>query len=307
MSTRWAAKFSTLVPVLICCGSLAFGQHDAVKNKAGQDTRGANLSPAKPAGKSEAGAADKSSKDKAAEEKDGEDSQQDAAPADAAPAPAPGGFGGGGGGGRRGRGGAGGPAQNAGFNNKVAYDFSLPSADGKNIPLMDYKGKALLIVNLGRKSSYATQLAALDKLNDEYKSKGLVVIGVPCDEFGDAEPGTEAEIAKSYADAKADFLVAAVSPLSGVKELPLYTYLTKDRAVTDNGAVHWNYTKFLTDKKGKVILRFPPDVAPDSLEMRAALDEVLAGTWKPKTPGGGGGRGGGGFGGGAPPPADDGN
>jgi glutathione peroxidase len=209
-----------------------------------------------------------------------------------------------GGGGGRGRGGrGGGPPGAAGDDNKTVYDFGLPAVDGKNLPLADFKGKVLLIVNLGRESSYADQLAGLQKLNDTYKDKGLVVIGVPSDEFGAAEPGKEEEIAKYYADAKVTFPITQLSTLTGVHQLPLYDYLVKNKAITVNG-LHWNYTKYLIDRKGKPIVRFGPDVAPDSLEMKANILEALDGTWKPKKPdeGGSGRRGGGGGDAAEPPP-----
>lgn len=164
---------------------------------------------------------------------------------------------------------------------KIAYDYGLPSPEGKNLSLADFKGKVLLIVNLGRKSSYAAQLPALESLANTWKDQGLVVLGVPSNDFGDAEPGTDAEIAKAYADAKVNFVVAAKSTLTGVHQLPLFEYLAKNKAIPEDG-LHWNFTKFVVDRKGKVILRFGPDVAPDSLEMQATLQEVLDGTWKPK-------------------------
>lgn len=218
----------------------------------------------------------------------------DAAPGEGAP----------GGGGGRGRGGRGGPpGAGAGDDNKTVYDFGLPAEDGKNLPLSEFKGKVLLIVNLGRESSYADQLAGLQKLSDTYKDKGLVVIGVPSDEFGAAEPGKEEEIAKYYANAKVTFPITQLSTLTGVHQLPLYDYLVKNKAITGNG-LHWNYTKFLVDRKGKPIVRFGPDVAPDSLEMKANILEALDGTWKPKKPdeGGFGRRGGGGGEAAEPPP-----
>ncbi len=166
---------------------------------------------------------------------------------------------------------------------KTAYAFSLPTADGKELHLSDYKGKVLLIVNLGRSSSYATQLSALEKLSDTFKDKGLVVLGVPSNDFGNAEPGTPAEIAKYYADAKVNFPVMQASSLTGVHELPLFTYLAKNKAVENDG-LHWNYTKFLVDRQGKVVVCLSPEIAPDSLAMMATVQEVLDGTWKPKKP-----------------------
>ncbi len=202
----------------------------------------------------------------------------------------------GGGGGRRGGRGGGdgsGPAPAA---DKIAYDYELPGPDGKGVPLSTYKGKVLLVVNLARNSSYNTQLAGLEKLSEQYKDKGLVVIGVPSNEFGAAEPGTDPEIDKVYqVENKVTFPIMAKSALTGNQELPFYLYLTKAKAVPENGPVHWNYTKFIVDKTGKVVVRFDPDVAPDSPEMQSTLDQVLSGRFKPRKaggdrPGGGGGE-----------------
>jgi glutathione peroxidase len=202
-----------------------------------------------------------------------------------------------GGGGRRGRGGRGADAAADGPE-KTLYDYELPGPDGKSVPFSTYKGKTLLIVNLGRNSMYASQLAALEKLNEQYKDKGFVVIGVPSNEFGAAEPGTDPEIQKVYkVDDKVTFPVMAKSELTGTKELPVFTFLTGQKAVPDNtGPVHWNFTKFLIDKNGKLVARFEPDVTPDSPEMSSAVEEVIAGTFKPRVPGENnqrGGRGGG--------------
>ncbi len=164
---------------------------------------------------------------------------------------------------------------------QTAYAFGLPTADGKNLPLIEYKGKVLLIVNLGRQSTFNTQMPALEKLNATFKDKGLVVLGVPSNDFGNAEPGTDVEVAKFYSDAKVSFPVMGLSTLTGVHELPLFAYLSKNKAVPDDG-LHWNYTKFLVDRKGKVVARFSPEIAPDAPELTATVQEVLDGTWKPK-------------------------
>jgi glutathione peroxidase len=113
-----------------------------------------------------------------------------------------------------------------------------------------------------------------------------VVIGIPSNDFGAAEPGTALEVQKAYTDAKVDFPVMSLSKVSGDDELPLFTYLTKSKGAPAGGAVHWNYTKFIVDKKGNVIARLEPDVAPDSAEMLATIDQILDGTYKPKKAGG---------------------
>ena len=190
------------------------------------------------------------------------------------------------------RGGKSGPPE------KVAYDYELPGPDGKSMPLATYKGKTLLIVNLARNSSYNAQLTGLQKLSDQYKDKGLIVIGVPSDDFGAAEPGTDLEIQKVYkVDDKITFPITAKAALLGVKELPFYEFLGKAK-VPEAAPVHWNYTKFLLDKSGKVVARFDPAVAPESPELLSAIEQVLAGRYK--APGSGappGGRRGGGEGG----------
>jgi glutathione peroxidase len=165
---------------------------------------------------------------------------------------------------------------------KNAYNFNLPGPDGKDVPLSNFKGKYIVVVNLARKSTYNEQLAALIKLNDTYKDKNVVVLGVPSNDFGASEPGTAPEIQKAYADAKVNFAIMGVSKLSSDDELPLFVYLTKSKSAPTGGPVAWNYTKFIIDNKGNVVARLDPDVAPDSPEMLSTLDQVLAGTFKPK-------------------------
>jgi glutathione peroxidase len=172
-------------------------------------------------------------------------------------------------------------AEKPAHTDKTAYDYNLPGADGKDVPLSNFKGKYILVVNLARNSSYEAQLPALVKLSDTYKSKGLVIIGIPSNEFGASEPGTDAEIQKAYADAKVDFPVMAVSKLTGEEEIPFYLYLTKSKSAPSGGDVHWNFTKFILDKNGKIVARLNPDVTPDSPEMLSTVDEILDGTFKP--------------------------
>ena len=166
---------------------------------------------------------------------------------------------------------------------KTAYAYVLPGADGKDVPLSSFNGKVILLVNLARNSSYNEQLPALIKLSETYKDKGLIVIGVPSNDFGAAEPGTDAEIQKFYkTDNKVPFPIMARSPLIGDEKIPLYEYLTKGKTTPPGGNVHWNYTKFLIDKNGKELARLEPDVAPDSPEMLSTLDQIFSGTYKAK-------------------------
>ena len=176
-----------------------------------------------------------------------------------------------------------GRAEKSDKSEKTAYAYVLPGGDGKDVPLSSFKGKVVLVVNLARNSSYNEQLPALIKLSETYKEKGLIVIGVPSNDFGAAEPGTDAEIQKFYkTDNKVPFPVMSRSLLIGDEKIPLYEYLTKGRATPTAGNVHWNYTKFLIDKNGKEIARLEPDVAPDSPEMLSTLDQIFSGTYKAK-------------------------
>jgi glutathione peroxidase len=110
---------------------------------------------------------------------------------------------------------------------KNTYDFHLAGPDGKDIPLADFKDKVIMVVNLARNSSYNSQLPALIKLSEMYKDKGLVVIGIPSNDCGAGEPGTDAEIQKIYkTDDKVPFPVMARSSLVGEEEIPFYQYLT---------------------------------------------------------------------------------
>ena len=168
---------------------------------------------------------------------------------------------------------------------RTAYDFNLPGPDGKDVPLSQYTGKYILLVNLGRKSTYSDQLAGLTKLSEIFKDKNVVVIGVPSNDFGQAEPGTAAEIQKAYTDAKVTFPIMALSKVSGDDELPLYSFLTKGKNALPGGPVHWNYTKFVIGPKGQLLARLDPDVSPDSPEMLSTIDQILDGTWKPKKSG----------------------
>jgi glutathione peroxidase len=174
------------------------------------------------------------------------------------------------------------PDERAVKSEKTAYDYNLPGADGKDVPLSTFKGKDILIVNLARGSSYNAQLAALIKLSATYKDKGLIVVGVPSNDFGSSEPGTDVEIQKAYAEAKVNFPIMAVTKLTGDEEIPFYRYLTKSKVAPTGGDVHWNYTKFFVNKNGKVIARLDPDVTPDSPEMLSTVDQILAGSFKPK-------------------------
>jgi glutathione peroxidase len=152
------------------------------------------------------------------------------------------------------------------------HDFTLTSIDGQSAPLSAYKGKVLLLVNVASRCGYTPQYTGLQALYDKYKERGLVVVGVPANNFGGQEPGTNEEI-KTFCTRNYNVTFPMLSKVSvkGADMTPLYGYLTQT-----GGDVKWNFTKFLVDKEGKVIQRFESKVTPDSPELTSALEQALA-------------------------------
>jgi glutathione peroxidase len=171
------------------------------------------------------------------------------------------------------------PAEN---DKKTVYDYSLVSFDGKELSLSTFKGKVLLVVNLASQSIFKDQITQLEELQKTYKDKGLVVLGVPCNDFGAQEPGTDAEIQKTYSSQfHLSFPVFARASVRGKDQAALFGFITRDKKGGTGGDIHWSYTKFVIDRGGKVVARFEPDVPPNSPELGATIEEVLSGRFKP--------------------------
>jgi glutathione peroxidase len=158
------------------------------------------------------------------------------------------------------------------------YDFNLPDIDGKMISFSTFKGKTLLIVNVASNSRYTPQYKGLEELYEKYKSQGLVVLGFPSNDFGGEEPENEAKI-KDFATKNyhVNFPMFSKLAVRGDDITPLYHFLTKESAKPVKGDVHWNFTKFLVNKKGKLVARFEPGTAPDDPELIMAIEEALEG------------------------------
>lgn len=157
------------------------------------------------------------------------------------------------------------------------YDFTLKSIDGKPTSLHEYHGKVMLLVNVASKCGYTPQYAALESLYEKYKGQGLVIVGIPANNFASQEPGTNAEI-KSFCSRKYNvtFPMMAKVSVKGDDKAPLYQFLT-DKAVNPQigGDIQWNFTKFLFDRNGKPVARFEPAVTPDSPQVIAAIEAAL--------------------------------
>src|SRR6202522_3720522 len=158
------------------------------------------------------------------------------------------------------------------------YDFTLPSIDGKPAPLANYKGKVVLLVNVASRCGYTPQYTALESIYEKYKDRGLVIVGVPANNFMGQEPGTNEEI-KTFCTKKYNVSFPMMSKLSvkGDDKTPLYQFLTsKSEDPKFGGEIQWNFTKFLFDRNGNPLARFEPAVKPDSPEVIAAIEAALA-------------------------------
>ena len=150
------------------------------------------------------------------------------------------------------------------------------TAEGKKATLADYKGKAVLLVNVASKCGFTRQYEGLQKLYEEKKSDGLVILAFPCNDFGGQEPGTIEEI-QEFCKSKYDVTFPIMGKLSvkGDTQHELYKALTgPDGAFPGN--VKWNFGKILIDKNGKPVARFESATKPESEELKKAIDGALA-------------------------------
>ena len=158
---------------------------------------------------------------------------------------------------------------------QTAHDFALRALDGETLPLAGFKGRPLLIVNTASKCGFTPQYAGLQELWQAYRDKGLVVLGVPSNDFGNQEPGDSAEIANFCAlTYDVSFPMMAKIEVNGPKAHPLYAYLKREKAgVLGSQGVKWNFTKFLVDREGRVVRRFAPVDTPEKIA--SAVEALL--------------------------------
>lgn len=157
----------------------------------------------------------------------------------------------------------------------TVYDFTATDIDGSPTPLSDYKGKVLLIVNVASKCGFTPQYAGLETLWRDYKDRGLVVMGFPCDQFGNQEPGDEAQI-KDFCSLtyEVDFPMFAKVEVNGDGAHPLWKWLKDEKGgFLGIDAIKWNFSKFLVGRDGRVLKRYAPTDKPESLvaDIEAAL------------------------------------
>jgi glutathione peroxidase len=160
---------------------------------------------------------------------------------------------------------------------KSVHDFSVKTITGSDKRLADYKGKALLVVNVASACGLTPQYAGLEKLHETYGARGLAILGFPANEFGAQEPGTNDQI-KTFCETKfgVKFDMFGKVKVKGEGIDPLFDFLTSKADNPDfGGSIKWNFNKFLIDKNGRVIARFEPQVEPTAPEVTKAIEAAI--------------------------------
>jgi len=158
------------------------------------------------------------------------------------------------------------------------HEFRARTIDGDERSLDEYKGKVVLVVNVASQCGLTPHYAGLQELYENFRDRGLVVLGFPCNQFGAQEPGSEAEV-KKFCETRygVTFPMFAKIDVNGSTRHPLYEFLTEQPTQPDGaGDIQWNFAKFLVDRSGKVAARFAPATAPVSDEIVSAIESALA-------------------------------
>ena len=156
----------------------------------------------------------------------------------------------------------------------TAHDFSFTAIDGTEMPLSDFKGKTVLVVNTASQCGFTKQYGPLQTLYEEYKDRGLVIVGVPSNDFGGQEPGSEAEItAFTEAEFSVDFPLTAKTRVKGSEASPFYRWAASQ--VGAAGKPRWNFHKYLIGPDGEMIDWFSTFTKPNSAKMRNAIERNL--------------------------------
>ena len=154
------------------------------------------------------------------------------------------------------------------------YQFKMKNIDGKDVPLENYKGKVLLVVNVASKCGFTPQYAGLETLYKKYHDKGFEILAFPANDFGAQEPGSDSEI-KEFCSSKFGVTFPMFSKITvlGPESHPLYKWLVAQADRHD--PIEWNFAKFLVDKKGHVVDRFGPKTTPEADELTSEIDKAL--------------------------------
>jgi glutathione peroxidase len=148
------------------------------------------------------------------------------------------------------------------------YDFKAKSISGKEINMIDFEGKALIVVNTASKCGLTPQYEGLEQLYQKYKNDGLLILGFPCNQFGNQEPGNEESISEGcLLNYGVSFPMFSKIDVNGKNAHPIFKYLKKNLpGIFGTEGIKWNFTKFIIDKNGKPVKRFSPWTKPGAME-----------------------------------------
>ncbi|MGF1612268.1 MAG: glutathione peroxidase [Kiloniellales bacterium] len=157
---------------------------------------------------------------------------------------------------------------------KSAHDFAFTSIEGEPLPMQSFAGKAVLLVNTASFCGFTPQYEGLQALWQSYRDRGLVVLGVPSNDFGDQEPGSNREI-KQFCELTfaVDFPMTEKQPVTGATAHPLYRWIAAE--LGDEGRPTWNFHKFLINPEGEVVAAWPSRTTPADPALRTAIEDVL--------------------------------
>ena len=158
--------------------------------------------------------------------------------------------------------------------NTAFYNFSAKNLQGKEISMRDFQGKMVLVVNTASKCGLTPQFEGLEALYQKYKDRGLVVIGFPCNQFANQEPGDEKAITEVCSiNYGVSFPMFAKIDVNGKNAHPLYKFLKKELGGWFGNSIKWNFTKFLISADGKPLKRFAPIAKPEEID--AYISKIL--------------------------------
>ena len=147
------------------------------------------------------------------------------------------------------------------------YQFSAKTLQGKDVQMEAFKGKTVLVVNTASKCGLTPQYEGLEVLYQKYKDQGLIILGFPCNQFGNQEPGDEKSISEGcLINYGVSFPMFAKIEVNGDGAHPIYKYLKKELPGFLGGRIKWNFTKFLVDSNGKPVKRFAPTSSPEKID-----------------------------------------
>lgn len=150
---------------------------------------------------------------------------------------------------------------------KTIYDFSVKNKKGEDVSLAQYEGKVVLVVNTASKCGFTPQFEGLEELWKKYKDQGLVILGFPCNQFANQDPGSDEQIQEFCSlNYGVTFPIMKKIDVNGDNADPLFKWLKSQKKGLLGSKIKWNFTKFLVNKNGEVVKRFSPTTVPSKIE-----------------------------------------